>query len=203
MKDITTMRVESFINRRLKTTTCRVEVGEGGKKTPRQRSPTTVRKEVTLLSQIFNMAKAERLVAENPCDFIRKAVRKKIPARRKRERFLSVAEERSLIPRLTGRREHLLMAFRLALWTGMRRGEILRLSRGDLNFSDRTVSREVGGEKYDVPPGGCSSRRAKTGGRAQSRCAGGCARFCWPYATTPRAGSSYSRVRSGARRSRT
>jgi hypothetical protein len=76
------MRVESFINKRLRTTTVRVEASAGGANTPKRRSPTTVRKEITLPSQIFNMAKAERLVMENPCDFIRKAVRKKIPARR-------------------------------------------------------------------------------------------------------------------------
>ena len=163
LRDITTMRVESFINKRLKTTTVRVDKDAKGKKTPKPRSPTTVRKEVTLLSQIFNMARTERLVTENPCDFIRKAVKKKIPARRKRERFLSLPEEALLLPQLVGRREHLLTAFRLAPWTGMRRGEILRLRRSDLNLSGVTVIREVGGQKYEVPAGWLFVERSKNG----------------------------------------
>jgi hypothetical protein len=102
------MRVQSFIKKRLNTTTCRKETNAGGEKVAKRRSPTTVRKEVTLLSQIFNMAKTERLVTENPCDFIHKSVKKKIPARRRRERAMTVAEESHLIPQLAGRREHLL-----------------------------------------------------------------------------------------------
>jgi hypothetical protein len=81
-----------------------------------------VRKEVTLLSSIFNMAKAERLVGEDPCDFIRKTVKKKIPTRRRRGRAMTVAEENLLAPQFVGRREHLLPVVRVALWTGMRRG---------------------------------------------------------------------------------
>ena len=157
------MRVESYINKRLRTVTVRVERSADGKRTPKPRSPTTVRKEVTLLSSIFNMARAERLVAENPCDFIRKAVKKKIPARRRRERAMTVAEEALLVPQLAGRREHLLPVFRVALWTGMRRGEILRLEKRDLNFSDTTVEREVGGERYTVPPGWLFVERSKNG----------------------------------------
>lgn len=163
LKDVTTMRVESFINKRLKTVTVRVEKSAEGKRTPKPRSPTTVRKEVTLLSSIFNMARAERLIGENPCDFIRKAVKKKIPARRRRERAMTVAEEGLLVPQLAGRREHLLPVVRVALWTGMRKGEILRLEKRDLNFSDAPVEREVRGERYTVPPGWLFVERSKSG----------------------------------------
>jgi integrase len=157
------MRVETFINKRLNTTTVRVEVNPEGGKVAKPRSPTTVRKEVTLLSQIFNMARQERLVTENPCDFIRKAVRKKIPARRRRERAMTVGEERLLVAQLAGRREHLLPVVRLALWTGMRRGEILRLEKCDANFSDKPIEREVGGERHSVPPGWLFVEKSKNG----------------------------------------
>ena len=74
----------------------RVEIDPEGGKVAKLRSPRTVRREVTLLSSIFNMARQERLIAENPCDFIRKAVKKKIPALR-RERAMSVVEERAVL----------------------------------------------------------------------------------------------------------
>lgn len=170
LKQITTMRVETFIKKRLESETVRVArdsegepLRKGGETVKKRRSPTTVRKEVVLISQIFNMAKAEKLVTENPCDFIRKAVKKKIPARRRRERAMTAAEEKLLVPQLAGRREHLLPVVRLALWTGMRRGEILRLEKRDLNFSDRPVEREVDGERYEVPPGWLFVERSKNG----------------------------------------
>lgn len=163
LRDVTTMRVESFINKRLRTVTVRVEKSADGKRTPKPRSPTTVRKEVTLLSSIFNMARAERLIGENPCEFIHKAVKKKIPPRHKRERFLSLEEEALLMPKLSGRREHLLTAVRLALWTGMRRGEILALEREDLNFSAEPAVRFVRKERYEVPPGWLFIRKSKNG----------------------------------------
>lgn len=46
-----------------------------------------------------------------------------------------------------------LTAFRLALWTWMRRGEVMCLRYSDLNFSGVSVIREVGGQKYAVPAG--------------------------------------------------
>lgn len=93
LSEITTMLVEKYINDRLATTTVRKTTLPGGERVNKRRSPTTVRKEVVLLSSIFNMAKQERLVTENPCDFIRKSVRKKIPARVKRNRYLTLEEE--------------------------------------------------------------------------------------------------------------
>ena len=92
-----------------------------------------------LLAQIFNHARQERLITFNPCDEVGKAVRKKIPARVRRNRFLHLDEEPKLIEQLKDRREHLLPAVRLALWTGMRRGEILRLRRDRRFDSDRRL----------------------------------------------------------------
>jgi integrase len=76
---------------------------------------------------------------------------------------MTVAEERLLIPQLAGRREHLLAAVRLALWAGMRRGEILRLEKRDANFSHEPTVRVVNGENHGVPPGWLFVERSKSG----------------------------------------
>jgi integrase len=162
LPDITRMMVERFVKDRLESTTVRVRL-VGGNKESKPRSPTTVRKEVALLSQIFNHARQERLVTSNPCDEIGKAVKKRIPARAVRSRYLTPEEEVLLVEQLTGRREHLLPAVRLALWTGMRRGEILRLRWADLNFSSKTVTKHVKGEFHQVPPGWLFIERSKNG----------------------------------------
>jgi len=163
LRDVTAMRVQTFVKKRLNTTTVRADFGPGGRRVARRRSPTTVRKEFALLKQVFNMARPERLVSENPCDFVRKSVLHLIPARRRRERAMTLEEERLLLPQLSGRRWRLLPAVRVAQWTGMRRGEILRLEKRELNFSDRDVIREVADEKYSVPPGRLFIQRSKNG----------------------------------------
>ena len=162
LPEITRMMIESFIKERLQSKTVRKET-VGGRRVHKTRSPTTVRKEVALLAQIFNHARQERLINYNPCDEVGKAVRKKIPARVRRNRFLHLDEEPRLIEQLKDRREHLLPAVRLALWTGMRRGEILRLRREDPNFSGKTVSRTIRGEIWQVPPGWLLIERSKNG----------------------------------------
>jgi integrase len=76
---------------------------------------------------------------------------------------MTVPEEKLLVAQLAGRREHLLPVVCLALWTGMRRGEILRLEKRDANLSDAPVERAVGGERYTVPPGWLFVERSKNG----------------------------------------
>lgn len=163
--DITTMLVEKYIRDRLNTQTVRVEsVLDDGMKIYRRRSPTTVHKEIVLLSAIFNMAMQERVATENPCNFIRKAVRKKIPARIKRERYLTLEEEQRLFSEgLTGRREHLREITLLALLTGMRRGELLRLKWEHINFGETLLVFTVTGGKHEVRPGWLLIEQSKNG----------------------------------------
>lgn len=160
---ITTMLVEKFIEERLRTTTVRVVKMADGVRVAKGRAPTTVRKEVVLLSSIFNMAKQERIITENPCDFLRKSVRRRIPARVMRNRYLTLEEERRLFESLTGRREHLTTVVRLALLTGMRRGEILRLEweHVNLGFVPRFII--VEGETWEVAPGWLLIEQSKNG----------------------------------------
>jgi integrase len=161
--EITTMLVERYVNDRLSTTTVRKATLPGGEGVSKGRSPTTVRKEVVLLSAIFNMAKQERLVSENPCDFIRKSVRKKIPARVKRNRYLTLEEEKALYGSLTGRREHLVPAVRLALLTSMRRGKILSLRWEHVNLTGKVLTFVVKGETWEVRPGWLLVEKSKNG----------------------------------------
>ncbi len=146
--EITMMNVIKYINDRLESTTVRVEAVVDGAKVYRKRSPTTVNKELTLLSSIFRMAKKERVAKSNPCEDVPRSVRKKIPARYRRNRYLSWSEEVELFKSgLIGQRDHLRPLVRLAIWTGMRRGELLRLEINHVNLSKTSRTFTVKGER--------------------------------------------------------
>lgn len=162
--EITMLAVVSYINERLRSDTVRKEVLEDGAKLSRKRSPTTVNKEVTLLSSIFIMAIRERVTHSNPCDELPKSVRSKIPARRKRNRVLSADEERRLFGEgLTGRREHLREPVEVALYTGMRRGEVLGLKPEHVNLERMPRSFIVKGETWVIKPGWLLIEKSKNG----------------------------------------
>jgi integrase len=163
LDQITTMSVERYVTERLETTTVRKSVTADGSKVSKRRSPTTVHKEAGLLSAIFNMAKQERLVSENPCDYVRKSVRKKIPARVVRNRYLTLEEERRLFEKLKGRREHIRPAATLALLTGMRRGEILSLRWEHVNLGNTPKAFILKGETWEVRPRWLLIERSKNG----------------------------------------
>lgn len=162
--EITMMMVVKFINQRLNSETVRKEVLEDGTVVSRRRSPTTVNKEVTLLSSIFRLAIRERVATANACDELPKSVRAKIPARRRRNRRLSPVEERALFNvGLVGRRNHLRSVTEVALCTGMRKGELLRLRFQDLNLGSEAVTRVVKGEVWEVHAGWLLIEKSKNG----------------------------------------
>ncbi len=164
LDEIMMMSVVGNINERMRSDTVRKEILEDGTKLSRKRSPTTVNKEVTLLSSIFIMAIRERVTHRNPCDELPKSVRSKIPARRKRNRVLSTDEERRLFGEgLTGRREHLREPVEVALHTGMRRGEVLGLKPEHVNLGPTPVSFVVKGETWVIRPGWLIIEKSKNG----------------------------------------
>ena len=117
-----------------------------------------------MLSSIFITAIRERVTHGNPCDELPKSVRSKIPARRKRNRVLSADEERRLfVEGLTGRREHLREPVEVALYTGMRRGEVLGLKPEHVNLGPTPVSFVVKGEAWVIRPGWLLIERSKNG----------------------------------------
>lgn len=151
--DITMMSVVSLINKRLNSTTVRKEIAADGGYVQKQRSPTTVNKEVTLLSSIFRMARTEKITTSNPCDELTKSIRDKIPARRKRNRRLLPDEEKVLFDTgLQDERAHLQPVTETALYTGMRKRELFQLQPEHINFTSRPVSFVIKGETWVVPP---------------------------------------------------
>src|SRR5215510_5862967 len=127
-RDITPRSVEKFVLARLDSDTNR----------DTKRSPVTVHKEFSLLSSIFNMAIKEEVASSNPCLKISKKVREKIPARNRRDRFMSLEEEQKLFDKgLVGPRERLRPVVTLGIHLGARLGELMAIRREDLNLSPK------------------------------------------------------------------
>jgi integrase len=162
--EITMMSVVKYVNDRLDSTTARVESVVNGKKVYRKRSPTTVNKELTLLSSIFRMAKKEKVATSNPCEDLPRSVRKKIPARYRRNRYLFWDEEKQLFKTgLIGRREHLRPLVRLAIWTGMRRGELLRLEINHINLGKTQRTFTLKSQRIVLDPNWLLIEKTKNG----------------------------------------
>lgn len=140
LRDITPMLIEQYKRERLGGPTQR-KTGRSG---------AAVNRELALLSRIFTMAMDNGLLEANPCSQVRKF---KEPE--SRERFLTYAEEEKLLASLTGRRAHLRPIVILALYTGLRRGEILKLEKRDVDFSANTIhvrgSNSKSGKSRTVP----------------------------------------------------
>lgn len=94
------------------------------------RSASSVNYELAVLSRIFTLAIDVEAAATNPCRKVRK-----LRVNNRRERYLSDDEETALMNQLTGRRKHLRPIVQLALGTGMRRGELLRLTWPNVDFA--------------------------------------------------------------------
>jgi integrase len=123
--------------------------------TNRKRPPcgATVRNEINALSAILNLAIDNDLLASNPCG---KLKWKRGETVSRRERILSAEEEEKLLAALTPFFEAS-CAVRLALNTGMRRMEILRLKETDVDFAARSVSFVAkGGKPRTLPLNGAA-----------------------------------------------
>lgn len=100
--------------------------------TPRQ--PASVNRELAVLSRIFSMAIDNGLVENNPCKRV-----KRFRMDNLRNRYLSVEEETKLLNSCTGLRAHLRDLIMFAIYTGMRKGEILNLKWSQVDFERRMV----------------------------------------------------------------
>jgi integrase len=162
--EITMLSVVDFINKRLNSITIRKEKAADGEFVQKKRSPTTVNKEITLLSSIFRMACVEKVATNNPCEELTKSVRKKIPARRKRNRRLLPDEEKILFDTgLQNERAHLQPVTETGLYTGMRKRELFRLQPEHINFTSQPKSFVIKGETWLVPAGWLIIVRTKKG----------------------------------------
>jgi integrase len=152
-REIRPMQIAQYINTRLKSTTKRKKL----------RNPSTVYKEVALASSIFNMAVREGVAQINPCRSIPSAIKKKLPARNKRDRFLTDEEETKLFAQLASRRCHLFPIVRFVLETGLRKGEFCRLEVGDVNLSNESRFFTVNGKRIEVKPDELIVKKSKNG----------------------------------------
>lgn len=105
--------------------------------------PSTVRREFTTLSTAINIAIIEWGIPlpSNPCSKVR--IRN---SNIKRDRRLKAGEEELMLKHAQPMLRRIII---LALETAMRRGEILRIKKSDVNFHDQTLY--IGDTKTDVP----------------------------------------------------
>jgi len=117
--EITPAQIEKFKRDRFK---CPTKFG-------RPRTPASVNREVELLSKIFNLAIRDGVTAQNPCKGVRT-----YREDNERTRYLTEEEEARLLASFNGPREHLRPVVILAIYTGMRRGEILSREWRHIDF---------------------------------------------------------------------
>jgi integrase len=123
-REITPMLIEKFKRERRQGIT-RYKI---------ERKPASVNRELALLSKIFNMAIRDGLADTNPCEKVQK-----MREDNKRTRYLLPKEEKSLMAVLTGTRAHLWPVVLLAIYTGMRKGEILSLTWPQVDFMRNVI----------------------------------------------------------------
>lgn len=120
LDEITAFAIEKFKRERMSAKTKHGKV----------RAPASVNHELTLLSAILRLAIEQGHLETNPCRKV-----KKLRLNNRRHRYLADDEETRLLNACFGRREHLAPLIRLALHTGMRRGELLKLTWRDIDLS--------------------------------------------------------------------
>jgi integrase len=93
------------------------------------RSPHTVNSELTTLSGIFSLAARHRFVRENPCGRVKQMDAEDAPERR-----LTREEEVALLVSAEAEPPFLKPLIQLALWTGLRQGELIALEKSAVDF---------------------------------------------------------------------
>lgn len=131
--------------------------GKPGNPTTRQRSIATVNRELSLLRRIFNVAVENGWLLKNPFSTGKSLIN---PGDEKpRERILTKEEEQSLLAACDGPRAHLKPIIIMALDTGIRRGEMLKLRWVDIDFENRIINTQALNTKTIRERGGGMSAR--------------------------------------------
>jgi integrase len=128
VKTITTSDIMKFRASRLKAPT----------KHKKQRSIASVNRELALLRRILNVAQHEGWLIRNPFGAGTKVI--SAADERKVERILTSVEEGRLLEACKGPRAHLRPIIILAIDTGMRRGELLKLQWSDIDFENTIIT---------------------------------------------------------------
>jgi len=137
-REISPMLVEKFKGDRLKGIT----------KKGTQRCPATVNREFDVLSRVFSLAIDSKKADTNPCANVRK-----LRVNNQRYRYLTPDEEPRLMAALKGPRKHLKAAVIVALGTGMRLGEQLRMRKRQVDFLRNIITpmETKNGKDRDIP----------------------------------------------------
>lgn len=98
-------------------------------------APATIQKHYNLLSSIFQFAKRNGLIKDNPVENAEKPVAKKAETD-----VYTTNEVHELFKLLEKEEAHHELMIRLAIETGMRRGELLGLQWDDINFETNKIS---------------------------------------------------------------
>jgi integrase len=112
------------------------------------RRPSTINRELQILSKIFSLAIKYGVTQNNPCSEV-----PLLPENNKRVRYLMDEEEHKLLSVLTGPRGHLLSLVVIAIGTGMRRGDLFNLTWERIDFQRGLiyVPNSKTGRDYSVP----------------------------------------------------
>ena len=97
-------------------------------------APASVNHELALLSKILSLAGDHGYLDTNPCRKV-----KKPRLNNRRTRYLTESEEPRLLDACFGKRTHLAPLIRLALQTGMRRSELLKLTWRDIDLGREVI----------------------------------------------------------------
>lgn len=128
VKTITPTDIEKFKAKRLNTDSVR-----GGK-----RAIASVNRELELFRAVFSYARREGWIIRSPFERITGIISK--ADERRRDRVLSLDEERRLLEACTDKREHLRAILICGLDTALRQGEILKLVWRDVDLDARTIT---------------------------------------------------------------
>jgi integrase len=102
-----------------------------------QRTIRTVNYELAVLRQVFYFAASKRWLDGPPQELFRKLIS---PANEtKRDRLLTAKEQRALLIACTGPRAHIRPLVIAALDTTLRKGNLIRLTWADVDFTDRVI----------------------------------------------------------------
>lgn len=130
-------------------------------------SPVTVRRHYDMLNQLFNMAIRERVLIDNPCRLVSRAVLKDFPTWQNRERWLNKYasdEEDRLFVAFGEYGEHLVALSRIVLNTGIRPPkEVLDIKKDHVNLSDEPRYCKVERADVLVPPKAVLVAKGKDG----------------------------------------
>jgi integrase len=127
IQSITRPDIEEFRQHRFSVPTWRKQ----------QRTIRTVNYELAVLRQVFYFAASKRWLDGPPQEMFRKLIS---PANEtKRDRLLTADEQRKLLAACVGPRAHIRPLIIAALDTTLRKGNLLRLTWADVDFTDRVI----------------------------------------------------------------